>query len=448
MVNMGWAAEEFKTIDLGDKRLDKRAVLLAERLAEKPTASIPGACGGWAETQAAYRFLAQDAVGWEDILRSHGRCSAARMGAHRTVLCLQDTTELDFNGQTIAGLGPLSFEAQRGLYVHPTYAVSVEREPLGVLDAWMWAREPKDARGARPGPKESQRWVEGYERIAELAAELPHTRLVYVADRESDIMELMARARDLGHPADWLLRSQHNRNLPGGVKLWNTVSAAAPMGEIRFTMPSRHGQKARPVRQDLWAQRVQLPDGKGGKVAATCIIAREKGAARRPQAGAVAAADQPRGGQLRGGGGVDRLVSGTLGNRVVLPRAEERLPGGSFAALEHRAAGTGVGAVHGGGLAHRPADAAGAHLPGPGSGIVVRPRRMASGVYPDEEAPSEEAAPPQRGRPPDRYARRISRPQGRRRAGGQDHLAGPPARRGFRAGTQLGTSQSCGLSCV
>ncbi len=42
---MSWAAEEFKGINLGDKRLDKRAVLLAEWLAEKPTASIPGACG-------------------------------------------------------------------------------------------------------------------------------------------------------------------------------------------------------------------------------------------------------------------------------------------------------------------------------------------------------------------------------------------------------------------
>jgi hypothetical protein len=65
---MSWAAEEFKGIDLGDKRLDKRAVLLAERLAEKPTASIPGACGGWAETQAAYRFLAQEERDWRDIL--------------------------------------------------------------------------------------------------------------------------------------------------------------------------------------------------------------------------------------------------------------------------------------------------------------------------------------------------------------------------------------------
>ena len=84
MVSTGWAAEEFKTIDLGDKRLDKRAVLLAERLAEKPTASIPEACSGWAETQAAYRFLAQYGVAWQDILeaalavfgRAHGRTTS------------------------------------------------------------------------------------------------------------------------------------------------------------------------------------------------------------------------------------------------------------------------------------------------------------------------------------------------------------------------------------
>lgn len=55
---MGWAAEEFEGIDLGDRRLDSRAVLLLERLADKPTASIPGACNGWGETQAAYRFFA------------------------------------------------------------------------------------------------------------------------------------------------------------------------------------------------------------------------------------------------------------------------------------------------------------------------------------------------------------------------------------------------------
>jgi hypothetical protein len=36
-----------------------------------------------------------------------------------------------------------------------TYAVTPERVPSGVLDAWMWAREPKDAQSKRGGLKET-----------------------------------------------------------------------------------------------------------------------------------------------------------------------------------------------------------------------------------------------------------------------------------------------------
>lgn len=141
--------------------------------------------------------------------------------------------------------------------------MTLAREPLGVLDAWMWARQPKDAAGVRGGIKESRRWVEGYERMAELAVELPATRLVYLADRESDLMELMVTARDLGRPAEWLLRSQHNRSLPEGGKLWARVMEGDSPGEIRFTLPSRQGRKARAVRQQVWARRVTLADGQG-----------------------------------------------------------------------------------------------------------------------------------------------------------------------------------------
>jgi hypothetical protein len=172
-------------------------------------------------------------------------------------------------------LGPLSYEAQRGMYVHPTYAVTPEREPLGVLDAWMWARESKDAQGRRAGPLESTRWIEGYERVAELAQAMPETRLVYVADREADIVALMARANDLGHPADWLIRSCHNRALPDGSKLWANVTTGEPLGCIRFTMASRRGQKARAVRQQLWAKRVSIPDGRGAFIEVSCVVARE-----------------------------------------------------------------------------------------------------------------------------------------------------------------------------
>jgi len=75
-----------------------------------------------------------------------------------------------------------------------------------VLDAWMWARKPK----TEPDVKESVRWVEGYHMVADLAAILPDTRLVYIADREGDLRALMDAAAERGHPADWLVRSKHN----------------------------------------------------------------------------------------------------------------------------------------------------------------------------------------------------------------------------------------------
>ena len=121
------------------------------------------------------------------------------MSGLAVVLCLHDTTELDFNGQTIQGLGPLSYEAQRVIYLHPTYAGSTDRAPLGILDASMWAREPRNASGQPGGVCESTRWIESYERLAERTGELPETRLAQVDDRESDILALM-RPRSLYRP--------------------------------------------------------------------------------------------------------------------------------------------------------------------------------------------------------------------------------------------------------
>jgi len=272
---VSWAEEELGAAELGDARLNRRLVRLVERLAEQPSVSIPAACSGAAETKAAYRLLSHEAVGWSDILAPHLASSLRRMDSEPVVLCLQDTTELDFNGQAIEGLGPLAYEAQRGMYLHATYAVSPQRVPLGVLNAWMWAREAKAADGTRGGLLESVRWVEGYERLAERAAELPATRLVCVGDRESDLLDLLVKARDLGHAADYLLRCQHNRVLPEGGKLWEAVMQSTPLGRIRFELPAGRGRQARAVEQELRVQRVRLADRQGGQVEVTCLIASE-----------------------------------------------------------------------------------------------------------------------------------------------------------------------------
>jgi len=84
------------------------------------------------------------------------------------------------------------------MYLHPTFLVSPEREPLGVFDVYMWAREPKGADGKRPGIIESGRWIVGYERLAEQAAACP-TRGSFTwptGKRRDDQGDVHDRSRD------------------------------------------------------------------------------------------------------------------------------------------------------------------------------------------------------------------------------------------------------------
>lgn len=109
------AADEFESSDLRDQRLNRRVVLLAAQ----PTASMPAASGAWVGNQVFCRLLSEDEIGWAGPLAGHRRANAWRCS-----LCIQDTTELDFNGQGIEGLVLLSYEAQAGMVQHPTYALT------------------------------------------------------------------------------------------------------------------------------------------------------------------------------------------------------------------------------------------------------------------------------------------------------------------------------------
>ena len=277
-----WAQEELKTLRLGDARLEARAAVLAEQMGQRPGASIPQACGDWAQTQAAYRFLANEDTSGQALLQAHAQASLKRMAAQAVVLCLQDTTELEFDGQSAQGLGRLNYEARRGLYVHPTYAVTPQREPLGLVNAWNWARVAKGQDGQID---EGVRWVESYAHLVGLAEGLGQTRLVCVGDRESDTMALFERGQGSGWAVDVLVRAQHDRVLPGkqAGKLWSKVMGGESLGTVEFEMPAGRGRKARVVQQELRAQRVVLkaagPDkaGEPGRPAIemTCVIASE-----------------------------------------------------------------------------------------------------------------------------------------------------------------------------
>src|SRR5262245_47831012 len=90
-----WVAEEMAESQMHDARHAKRLATLLVRLSEQPVNSIPSACHGWAETVAAYRFLDNPHVGWEEILSGHRQATRERRRAQEVALLVQDTRFLN-----------------------------------------------------------------------------------------------------------------------------------------------------------------------------------------------------------------------------------------------------------------------------------------------------------------------------------------------------------------
>jgi len=275
-------ADEIDDIDLGDQRRNRRASTVIEQLGRQPRNSIPSAIGGWSETRSAYNLLTHDQVTAQKILAPHYHSTLARIKQHPVVLVAQDTTELDYTGKNdIQGLGTLNYENRRGLYLHPSLAITPQRLSLGQLDSWSWTRPFEDA------DKESIRWIEGFQRVSEYQQQLDQegaeTQLVYLADREGDLYELFAERERIVQrgeiAADWLLRSKHDRKTEAGEKIRALLSKAPRLGEITFNLPKGRGnRKARSVTQTLRAIAIPLtPTEKGlPAVTVTAILAQEE----------------------------------------------------------------------------------------------------------------------------------------------------------------------------
>jgi hypothetical protein len=69
--------------------------ILLSALGSRPNLSIPAACGGKAEMAAAYRFFDNDKVTFDKVLEPHVARTMERMRGQKTVLLVQDSTEID-----------------------------------------------------------------------------------------------------------------------------------------------------------------------------------------------------------------------------------------------------------------------------------------------------------------------------------------------------------------
>src|ERR1039457_2918943 len=140
------------------------------------------------------------------ILQPHRERTVQRMKAQRTVLCIQDGSDLNYSSlaqcQGLGVIGTNQTSAQsRGLPLPPPPAAPPSGLPLGVLRAQCLAPAGKAPDDRRPGwavpieEKETFRWIEGLRDTMDLAALMPQTRILNVCDREADFFELFEEIR-------------------------------------------------------------------------------------------------------------------------------------------------------------------------------------------------------------------------------------------------------------
>jgi len=275
-----WAENEFGGAPLGDKRLSARLVKSAGLLAAYPGQKINASSdSGGNEVAGFYRMIeapAESEVTVANILAPHRERSIRRMRGQKTVLAIQDGTDLNFSrrpgcddlqliGKNQTGASSL------GLHMHATLAVTGTGLPLGVLETGF---DPVQATVSKREEKRrtTQRWLEAFNGIADAAREIGgKTRVISVCDREADFFELFDTQRRRPR-VELLVRARHDRVLEKArPKLFATMGGGDPDGLIDIEIEGlvarakSSRKQARPARQkrlagcELRFRRVTLP---------------------------------------------------------------------------------------------------------------------------------------------------------------------------------------------
>lgn len=293
-----WAAREMAGAALPHERFRTSLIGITEHIASSGGSSFSAACGHGGR-QAARRLCRNSRTTPEGLMTGHGQQTAARCAGHSLVLCIQDSTTLDYTThRSKKGIGPVSVQAwSRGLMAHSVLALSTDGLPLGVLHTDIWAREDcatpkKQTRRKRQTPeKESNKWLLGLRAVTKA---LPASqRVLMIQDREADVFDLLAEPRRSQihlliracQPRRVELDSMDADDVGTPTTLMAAIEASPASGEMLASVPRKPGQPERQARLQLQYRSMRvLPPidraGRGSRAAqpVTVIRAAEIGA--------------------------------------------------------------------------------------------------------------------------------------------------------------------------
>lgn len=306
-----WIDQELAGCEFADARLGKRFGMLMEQLSKGLGQTLPLACGDWANTKAAYRFLDNDRVSEREILEGHFQATQARFAAvDGTILILHDTTEFSFTRNDTQAIGQTRKVATGrkrndgrprmhtvcGILMHSSLAVTTDGLPLGLAAIKLWTRKKFKGTNALKGKgadglkhavnatripiekKESIRWLEN---VRQSTANFGDAgRCVHIGDRESDIYELFCECESL--ETHFVFRTCNDRRVEDdGRTVYEVMEEQRVKGVHRIEVRDNKGRPSTAVLEIKYEKiRVCPPIGKEkryGNLELTVIHATERG---------------------------------------------------------------------------------------------------------------------------------------------------------------------------
>lgn len=162
-----------------DKRLEKRASMIAQSLLLTKTASVHGATRDEAEQKGFYRFLENELVTEDTLIKELvNRC--CKNVRNRDIVVIQDTSSfgLNHNAKNIkddSGVGFVGNKKGIGFLSHCSLVIDANDETmLGFSDVQLWHRTEDKANNTTKAykkqdieEKESYKWIKASQRSKE-----------------------------------------------------------------------------------------------------------------------------------------------------------------------------------------------------------------------------------------------------------------------------------------
>lgn len=246
------ATQELRNTKLPDKRYSKNLTQMFIRLAMNTGQSFSSACGP-ALRKSAHRLFSEDGL---DIQSGHIEETVSRCKAQSMILVLEDTTDINYQGhKQTEGLGDLGggINPIAGICAHTALAVSIDREPLGLLGQHIWAPVSETRKSAllkklNIEQKESYKWLRTIQWVNQHLLSYDG-QVIIVGDREGDFYEHFSASRN--KKVDLVVRLLHkHRNVQWNdekIRVRDLLSKLSVVGKRQIVLPARKGQKERKV---------------------------------------------------------------------------------------------------------------------------------------------------------------------------------------------------------